>query len=84
MTFDEATGRLVALARQNNGTITASQVEADPELSREKSLVCAAARALASATNVFADDDGDSARDWFPYASIAFTELRAARSLEHA
>jgi hypothetical protein len=33
MTFDEATRTLLLLARQNGGTVTAAQVEADERLS---------------------------------------------------
>jgi hypothetical protein len=76
MTFDEACARLRALARLNGGVLTAATVEADPELAAEQSLVCAAARSLAAATNVFADDAGDDDRGWFPYTAVRFTDLR--------
>ena len=39
MTFEEAMGRLVELARQSGGTVRASQVEADPDLSTDHDTV---------------------------------------------
>jgi hypothetical protein len=74
VTFDQATTRLVSLARANGGTVTAAQVEADKELSSDRDLVCAAARALAGGTNVFSVED-DSGREWFPYSALTFSEL---------
>lgn len=72
MTYEDAVGKLTALARKNDGVIVAAQVEADEELSADPPTVSAAAHALASSTNVFASprDDG-----WFPYAEIKFTLL---------
>jgi hypothetical protein len=75
MTFDQATTRLIALARANGGTVTARQVEADEELSSDRDLVCAAARALAGGTNVFAVDTEDNGHEWFPYSALTFSEL---------
>ena len=73
MTFDEATERLVAMARRNGGSVTARDVEADDELAADQETVSAAAHALVGSTNVFgsAADAG-----WFPYAEIHFTDLR--------
>ena len=72
MTYDEAVGRLTALARKHDGVVSATDVEADEELASDKQTVSAAAHALASSTNVFASprDDG-----WFPYSEIRFTLL---------
>ena len=53
MTYEQATARLVALARSSGGTVSAAQVEADDQLAAERELVSAAARALAGGTNVF-------------------------------
>jgi hypothetical protein len=72
--FEAAMQRMVQLAKENQGTITAAQVESDPELAADPSTVSAAALKLAGATNVFTDDD-PSRRDWFPYAQIVFSEL---------
>ena len=78
MTFEEATARLVALARKNEGTVTATEVEADPDLGTDRDLVSAAARALAGGTNVFSAED-DDAREWFPYSTLTFSELPGRR-----
>jgi len=75
VTFDQATTRLVALARANGGTVTAQQVEGDEELASDRDLVSAAARALAGGTNVFAVEAEDNGREWFPYSALTFSEL---------
>lgn len=49
LTNDEATGWLVALSPLNGDPVTAAQVEADPILSKNREIVCAAARALGAA-----------------------------------
>ena len=72
MTFDEATTRLLELARGREGIITADVVENDSELADEKLIVSAAAHALAGSTNVFATSGGTG---WFPYQELRFTEL---------
>jgi hypothetical protein len=71
--YDEATARLLALARTNEGTLTWSQVEDDATLASERDLVSAAAHALAGSTNVFSNDEDDG-RAWFPYSSLTFSE----------
>ncbi len=60
----------MALARANDGLVSATQVESDEELSADKQTVSAAAHALASSTNVFATPREDG---WFPYSEIRFT-----------
>jgi hypothetical protein len=72
VTYDEAVERLVAIARQKGGVVTARDVEDDDELAAHQDLVSAAGHALAGSTNVLA-----SASDagWFPYAELRFTEL---------
>jgi hypothetical protein len=77
--FSEASERLVRLARENGGVVTAARVERDRELSAESELVSAAARALDGTTNVFgtprsSDDDG-----WFPFEELRFTGLPKSR-----
>ena len=76
MTYEEATRRLVDLARRNGGKVTAAQVEADPDLSSDQLTVSAAARALGGGTNVFSYEEDDG-RDWFPFAGLVFSELGA-------
>ena len=77
MTYEDAMNRLVAIASESGGTLTAAQVEADPELSADESTVSAAARALGGSTNVFSSDEPDG-RAWFPFSSLLFSDLRAA------
>ncbi len=74
MTYEEAMRRLVELARDNGGKVTATQVEADTELSSDPSTVSAAARALGGGTNVFSYEEEDG-RTWFPFAGLVFSEL---------
>jgi len=73
MTYEEATRRLVEIARESGGKVTAAQVEADPELSTDQATVSAAARALGGGTNVFSYEEEDG-RDWFPFAGLVFSE----------
>jgi hypothetical protein len=77
MTFDDATNRMIALARSNGGVLTAAQAEADGELAADPSTVSAAAHALAGSTNVFGT--GRDLNGWFPYSEIRFTDLSPAR-----
>jgi hypothetical protein len=70
--YDEAMERLVAIARERGGVVTARDVEDDDDLAANQDLVSAAGHALAGSTNVLA-----SANDagWFPYSELRFTEL---------
>ncbi len=68
--------RLIELAKENGGTLTAAQVEADPVLAEDEPTVSAAARALGGSTNVFSSDEPDG-RAWFPFSSLLFSELEA-------
>jgi hypothetical protein len=77
VTFDEATARLLLLARQNGGTVTAAQVEADERLSRDRDLTSAAARALEGSTNIFSFEQADDVRSWFPFAGLIIGQLHA-------
>ena len=74
MNFEQAASRLVLMARQNHGTVTAAQVEADEGLAADKQLVSAAARALAGGTNARGADDADG-RSWFPFSTLTFSDL---------
>jgi hypothetical protein len=71
--YDEATARLLAIAKRNGGVLTAADVEADPDLAADANTVSAAGHALAGSTNVFASPSDEG---WFPYAELRFTELR--------
>lgn len=73
MTFEEATARLIEIARGDQGILTAQAVEGDSELADEKLIVSAGAHALAGTTNVFATSGGSG---WFPYLELRFTDLR--------
>jgi hypothetical protein len=73
VTYDEATAKMVAIARQNGGVVTAAEIEADPDLAAEPAIVSAAGHALAGSTNVLASPSDEG---WFPYAELRFTELR--------
>jgi hypothetical protein len=77
VTYEEATRRLVDLARDNDGRVTAAQVEADEDLSSDPATVSAAARALGGGTNVFSYEEEDDGRTWFPFAGLVFSELGA-------
>jgi hypothetical protein len=74
--YEDTIARLIELARENGGTVTARQVEADPELSGDRDQTSAAARALGGSTNVFSSDEPDD-REWFPFSSLLFSELGA-------
>jgi hypothetical protein len=73
MTFEEATARLIEIARNGQGILTAQTVEGDSDLAAEQLIVSAAAHALAGSTNVFATSGGSG---WFPYQELRFTDLR--------
>ena len=75
-TIDELTARLLSLARESGGTVTAAQVEGDERLSSDQMLTSAAARALAGSTNVFSFDEEDG-RDWFPFSGLIVGHLHA-------
>jgi hypothetical protein len=75
-TYDEVTARLLALAEQGGGTVTAAQVEADELLSRDQNLTSAAARALAGSTNIFSFEETDD-RTWFPFSGLVIGQLHA-------
>ena len=73
MTFDEAKNRLIDLAREHGGMLTAELVERDDDLNANQDIVAAAAHAIAASTNIFATGrDGG----WFPYSEIRFSDLR--------
>jgi hypothetical protein len=76
VTFEEVTARLLLLAQQSGGRVTAAQVEHDDRLSSDQSLTSAAALALAGSTNVFSFDETDD-REWFPFSGLIVNQLHA-------
>lgn len=74
LSYENTIARLLELAREHGGTVTAAQVEADPELAADQHLTSAAARALGGSTNVFSSDEPDG-REWFPFSSLLFSEI---------
>jgi hypothetical protein len=79
MTFDEASERLIVVARDHDGVVTAAQVEQDAELSADRELVSAAARALDGTTNVFGAPRQSADGGWFPFEELRFTGLPSSR-----
>ena len=75
-TFDELTTRLLTLAQESGGTVTAAQVESDERLASDQLLTSAAARALAGSTNVFSFEEEDG-REWFPFSGLTVGQVRA-------
>lgn len=77
MTFDEATARLLLLAKQHGGRVTAAQVESDEHLAANQSLTSAAARALEGSTNIFSFEEAAAGRTWFPFSGLIVGQLHA-------
>ena len=75
LTFEQTVDRLVKLAGEYAGTVTRAQIEADDELSRNRSLTSAAAHSLAGGTNVAATP---SRGGWFPYEWLTFGSAQRA------
>lgn len=73
MTFGEASERLVQLAQEQGGVLTAARVEQDQELSADRDLVAAAARALDGSTNMFGTPRAAGVGGWFPFQELRFT-----------
>lgn len=76
LTYDAVTARLLSLAHQNGGKLTAAMVERDERLSRDQTLTSAAARALEGSTNIFSFDEPDE-REWFPFSGLIVGQLHA-------
>jgi hypothetical protein len=79
MTFDEASERLIRLAREHDGVLTAAQVEQDRDLSDDSGVASAAARALDGTTNVFGTPRASEDAGWFPFEELRFTGLPGSR-----
>jgi hypothetical protein len=74
LTFDATVARLARLAATRGGTVRAGEVEHDPLLARDHGTTSAAARKLASETDVVATPETRPGR-WFPYAELTFMRM---------
>lgn len=72
MSVDEATRRLLELARAGDGYVRALDVEADMWCDAHQSAVSAAAHALATDAAVIVGEETDT-RAWFPYSFMRFS-----------
>jgi hypothetical protein len=66
--------RLTGLAVARGGTVAVADVEEDERLAANRSTTSAAARMLATGSDVVAEPATDSRR-WFPYARLIFTRM---------
>jgi hypothetical protein len=71
--FDEARERLVLMARENGGVLTAELAEHDRLLAADPNVVAAAARSLDGTTNIFGTPR--TGEGWFPFDELRFTAL---------
>lgn len=69
--------RLARLAATRGGTVAAADVEQDELLARDRGTTSAAARMLASGTDVVSSPETEPGR-WFPYARLTFTRIAQA------
>jgi hypothetical protein len=74
LSFEGTVVRLARLAAARGGTVAAADVEQDELLARDRGTTSAAARMLASGTEVVSSPVTDPER-WFPYANLTFTRL---------
>ncbi len=74
--MDEATRRLLALAREGGGHLTAAAVENDPWCASNQEVVSAATHALATESSVIVAEDSDT-RAWFPYSFMILGDSSA-------
>lgn len=79
LSFEATVVRLTHLAAARGGTVSAADVEQDDMLARDHATTSAAARMLASGTEVVPAPAVDEAGQWFPYAELTFTRLAAGR-----
>jgi len=79
MNFEMTVKRIFELAAAESGTVTAEQIEGDPELAGDRSLTSAAGHMLAGGTNVSAEPNRDEAH-WFPYGRLTFDRLALPKS----
>ena len=88
MTFDQATARLLFLAEQNGGRVTAAQVEADERLSVDQNLTWLRLVRLQAARTSFRSTSQTTAVRGFPFSGLVIGQLHAddissARVSEH-
>lgn len=74
LSFAATVGRLSTLADAREGALAAADIEEDEPLMRSRNTTSAAARMLASGSDVVAEPSTDSAH-WFPYARLTFTSI---------
>jgi hypothetical protein len=74
LTFEATVARLARLAATRGGTLGASDVERDELLARDPGPTSAAARMLASGTEIVSTPETESGR-WFPYERLTFTQM---------
>jgi len=74
LSFEATVVHLARLAAANGGTVAAADVEQDELLAADRSTTSAAARMLASGTDVVATPATDP-EHWFPYAQLSFTRM---------
>ncbi len=72
MTVEQATRRLLELARAEGGYLAAAMVESDSSMSANQDVVSAAAHQLASDPAVIVGEKTDG-RAWFPYSFMRFS-----------
>jgi hypothetical protein len=70
MTVGQARQRLISLLEENDGTLSADVIEADPDLDRHRQVVSAAARQLATDPGISTGLDSNGSQ-WFPYSSVS-------------
>jgi hypothetical protein len=75
--FEATVVRLAHLAAAGGGTVAAADVEQDELLARNRGTTSAAARMLASGTDVVATPVTEPGQ-WFPYAQLSFTRMMDA------
>jgi hypothetical protein len=69
LSFEATVVRLTRVAAARGGTISAADVEEDELLARDRGTTSAAARMLATETDVVSIPETDPER-WFPYARL--------------
>jgi hypothetical protein len=82
LAFEATVVRLAGLAAAKGGTVIAAEAEQDELLARDRATTSAAARMLASGTDVVATPLRKSGR-WFPYAQLSFTRMLDADTAAH-
>jgi hypothetical protein len=74
LSFEATVVRLARLAAAQGGTLAAADVEQDDLLARDRGTTSAAARMLASGTDVVSTPVTE-AEQWFPYAQLTFPRM---------